>query len=89
MITGELCLSEKYKTQILPMKLFLLFFNIFFKFFYVYLFTLREIETVWGGAERERETENPKQALHYQHRAQCGARTHKTVRSRPELRSGA
>ena len=31
--------------------------------------------------ERERERENPKQALHYQLRAQHRARTHETVTS--------
>ena len=30
-----------------------------------------------GGAERERETENPKQSLCCEHSAQLGARTHK------------
>ena len=28
-----------------------------------------------GEEQRERETENPKEALHYQHKAQCGAPT--------------
>ena len=36
--------------------------------------------------QRERETQNPKQAPHHQRRAQCGARTHKTMRSWPELK---
>ena len=30
-----------------------------------------------GGAERGRERENPKQALHCQHRARCRVQTHK------------
>ena len=52
----------------------------------VYLFILRETELVrvWEG-QRERETENPKQALCHQHRDLCGAWTRETVRSWPEL----
>ena len=38
------------------------------------LFILRERQRAsWGRAERE----NPKQALHCQHKAQCGAGTHR------------
>ena len=42
--------------------------------FNVYLFILRErVQT--GEGQGEREAENPKQAPHCQHRAQCGAGT--------------
>ena len=41
----------------------------------VYLFILRARESR-GGAEEEMERENPKQALHCQCGASCGARTH-------------
>ena len=34
-------------------------------------------EHAWAGVGRERETEDPKWALCWQQRAQCGARTHK------------
>ena len=39
-------------------------------------FILRERESAQGREQNERETENPKQAPHCQHRARCGARTH-------------
>ena len=47
--------------------LFLLF------FFKVYLFFFERNRVSGGEGEREGERENPKQALHCQHRAQCGA----------------
>ena len=44
-----------------------------------------------GKGQRERERENPKQALCYQHRAQrraqCGVRSHE-LRSGPQAKSG-
>ena len=47
-------------------------------FFNVYLFILREGEHVQAGeGQREKETENPKQAPRCQHGTQCGAQTHK------------
>ena len=46
----------------------------FFKCLFIFE---REIESTGrGGSEREGERENPKQALHCQHRTQCGALTH-------------
>ena len=50
--------------------------NVFFFFFFL-MFILRE-RVCEQGRGRERETENPKQTPHCQHRAQSGARTHKT-----------
>ena len=47
-------------------------------FFNVYLFILREGERMQAGEgqrQRKTETENPKQDLHCQHRAQCGTRS--------------
>ena len=47
-------------------------------FFNVYLFWgEREHTRAWvGEGQRERETEDSKQALHWQQKAQCGTRTH-------------
>ena len=53
---------------------------LFFKFMYLF----------WGRAEegqKEMGRENPKQAPSCPRRAQCGSRTHKTVRSWPEPKS--
>ena len=59
------------------------FFFFFFKF--IYLFWERQRQPGGGrGREREGERENPKQALHCQHRVWRGARTCKTVRGWPE-----
>ena len=59
--------------------LFLFFSFLFFKFVYF------ERETAWSGeGHRERETEDPKQALCCQQRTRHGAPTHETVRSWPE-----
>ena len=44
-------------------------------FFLFYCLFLREREST-GEEERERETEDPKQALRWQQRAQCGVQTH-------------
>ena len=54
-----------------------LHFNLHFiyMFFNVHLFILGERQHKQGRG-REREKENPKQALHHQCRARCGARTH-------------
>ena len=49
--------------------------ELFKKNFYVYLF-LGQRESVNGEGERERETQNLKQAPGSEHRARCGARTH-------------
>ena len=46
-------------------------------FFFKSIYFEREREHMGGRGERERETENPKQVLHRQHRACCGAQTHK------------
>ena len=49
----------------------------YFILFYFILFILKEREHVHAGEEqRERGRENPKQALHCQHRAQCVAQIH-------------
>ena len=48
---------------------------LFYKFYLMFILFLRERESVHtrgGGAERERETENLKQALHCQHKAGWG-----------------
>ena len=62
-------------------------FFFFFLFIYLFIYLERDIDSVsWGAAEREREREgerereNPKQT-HCQHRAQCRAQTHKTMRT--------
>ena len=60
------------------------FFLSFLKCLFIYLFWKRESRE---GAERERERENPKQALHCQHRARHKARSHEPLRSWPELKS--
>ena len=68
-----------------------LFFVFIFKWKGLSLFVYFESETAREGeGQRERERENPQQALHCEHRARCGARTHKTVRSRlePKARVG-
>ena len=57
-----------------------MFYN-FFKF--IYLFWERERAQAEEG-QREKERENPKQALPCQHRARRGARSQQTVRSAPE-----
>ena len=41
------------------------------------MFIFDREKTQVGEGERERETENPKQAPHCQHKAQCGAQTRK------------
>ena len=48
-----------------------------FIYFLINLFILRDrLSMSKGSAEREEERENPKQALHHQHRARCGAQIH-------------
>ena len=65
LIIASCCLSK-----VLGKELPLFFFN-------VYLFILREsTHTHAGKMQREREKENPKQALPCQHRAQRRTRTH-------------
>ena len=59
-------------------------FPLFFFCKFIYLFLEREST---GKGQRERERENPKQALHCQLGPWCGAQTHKTVRSWPELKT--
>ena len=62
----------------------------YFFFFYLFLLFFKVFKTYFerdkdsmsvGGAEREGERENPKQALCCQHRARRRARTHETARS--------
>ena len=48
---------------------------IFFCLFYLFLRDRERAQAEKG--QREKETENPKQALHYQYRARCGAQTPK------------
>ena len=59
----------------------------FFKSLFIYLLRERERERETaqaGEGQRERErSQDPKQALHWQQWAQCGARTLETRRSRP------
>ena len=43
---------------------------------FIYFRDRERQSTSWGGAERERETEDLKRSLSCQHRAQCGAQTH-------------
>ena len=43
----------------------------------IYLFSERQRASMNGGGA-EREGENLKQALHCQHRAQCGAQSHES-----------
>ena len=46
-------------------------------FFFLSLFILREYVCVQAGkGQRERDRENPKQALHCPGRAQCGVQSH-------------
>ena len=64
-----------------------LFFYFIFKFvclfIYLFIYLFLEIETFpsQGGAEREGDRENPKQAVCCPHRARCGALTQKKVGS--------
>ena len=58
----------------------------FFLFFKIYLFWER-LSASGEGAEKETETENPRQAPCSQHVKQRGAWTHKTVKSWPEIKS--
>ena len=51
---------------------------------------MRETETARvGEGQLEREREDPKQALHCQHRGRYGARPHEAMRSWPEPKSDA
>ena len=56
-----------------------IFFLDFFKF--IYLFSRERERARAGEGQRERGRWNPKQALHHQHKARRGARTHRPVRS--------
>ena len=46
---------------------------------FIYVFLRERDSMTRGGAERVGEKENPKQALHYKHRAKCVARTKKIL----------
>ena len=62
----------------------------FFSFLFWMFIYFWERQTVWAEeGQRERETENPKQAPCCQHRAWCGVQTHEpqTMRSWPEPKS--
>ena len=50
---------------------------IFFKFIYFWERERERERMNGGGAERGKETENPKQAPQCQHGAQCGAETYR------------
>ena len=50
------------------------------RFYKMFIYFERESARTWvqaGEEQRGREGENPKQVPHCQHRARCGARTHK------------